>query len=65
MKKIYIIPGWQESSKYKIYQTLAMLAKKKGYDVLFYDVDWNKPLSKQIFSVQKIVSSLASHWGQF
>lgn len=53
MKNIYIIPGWQESSKYKIYQTLAMLAKKKGYDVLFYDVDWNKPLSKQIFSVQE------------
>ncbi len=53
MKNIYIIPGWQESSQYKIYQGLAILAKEKGYNVIFYDVDWSKPLSKQIFPVQK------------
>lgn len=53
MKKIYIIPGWQESSKYKIYQSLASLAKEKGYEVVFYDINWNKPFSAQIFEVQK------------
>jgi pimeloyl-ACP methyl ester carboxylesterase len=54
MKKIiYIIPGWKESSQYKIYQSLAALAKKKGYDVIFYEIDWDKSLSSQIFPVQK------------
>jgi pimeloyl-ACP methyl ester carboxylesterase len=54
MKKIiYIIPGWKESSKYKIYQSLAALAKEKGYNAIFYEIDWNKLLSSQIFPVQK------------
>lgn len=54
MKKIiYIIPGWKESSQYKVYQSLAALAKKKGYSVIFYEIDWNKLLSSQIFPVQK------------
>jgi len=52
-KTIHIIPGWKESSKYKIYQSLAELSREKGYDAIFYDVDWNKPLSSQIFPVQK------------
>lgn len=54
MKKIiYIIPGWKESSQYKVYQSLAASAKKKGYSVIFYEIDWNKLLSSQIFPVQK------------
>ena len=54
MKKIiYIIPGWKESSQYKIYQSLAASAKKKGYDAIFYEIDWSRPLSSQIFPVQK------------
>lgn len=54
MKKIiYIIPGWSESSRYKIYQSLVTLANEKGYRAIFYEIDWNKPLSSQIFSVQK------------
>ncbi|MBI2482315.1 MAG: hypothetical protein HYV76_02025 [Candidatus Vogelbacteria bacterium] len=52
-KTLYIIPGWGEYSRYKIYQSLAVLAKKKGYSVVFYDVDWNKSLSSQIFPVKK------------
>lgn len=53
MKIIYIIPGWKESSQYKIYQSLAASAKEKGYDTIFYEIDWSKPLSSQIFPVQK------------
>ena len=54
MKKIiYIIPGWNESSQYKIYQSLATLAREKGYKVIFYDINWNKSLSSQIFSIEK------------
>ena len=49
----YIIPGWSESSKYKIYQFLARSAKRKGYDVIFYDINWGNPLSSQIFPVRK------------
>lgn len=29
------------------------MARKKGYDAIFYEIDWNKPLSSQIFAVQK------------
>jgi len=54
MKKIiYIIPGWKESSRYKIYQAFATLAEKKGYNAIFYEIDWSRPLSSQIFPVQK------------
>ena len=54
MKKvIYIIPGWKESSQYKIYQSLATLAKEKGYDAIFHEIAWDRPLSSQIFPVQK------------
>lgn len=53
MKKLYIIPGWQEFSRYKIYQSLASLANEKGYTVVFYDIDWTRSLSSQIFPVQK------------
>ena len=54
MKKFfYIIPGWSESSKYKIYQSLAQSAEKKGYNAVFYDINWKSSLSLQIFPVQK------------
>lgn len=53
MKIIYIIPGWKEYSRYKIYQSLVASAKEKGYDAIFYEIDWNRQLSSQIFSVQK------------
>lgn len=52
-KYFYIIPGWSESSKYKIYQSLARAAEKEGYKVVFYEIDWNKTLSSQLFPVQK------------
>lgn len=53
MKKLYIIPGWGESSKYKIYQSLGSMAVEKGYEVVFYDIDWNKTFSSQVFAVQE------------
>ncbi len=53
MKYLYIFAGWNESSSYKVYQTLALLAKEKGYSVILHDIDWSKPLSSQIFPIQK------------
>ncbi len=53
MKSFYIIPGWKEYSRYKVYQSLANIAKKKGYEVIFYEIDWGKKMSEQIFPVEK------------
>ena len=53
MKRFYIIPGWNESSSYKIYQSLAKTAQKDGYEVVFYNIDWDKKLSAQVFPVEK------------
>jgi len=54
MKKIiYIIPGWEETTKRKPYKLLAEEARKKGYDVVLSNVDWKKPLSTQVFDVPK------------
>ena len=52
MKKIiYIIPGWEETCRRRPYQSLAKIARKKGYEVVFRNVDWTRPLSLQVFSV--------------
>ncbi len=54
MKKIlYIIPGLQESCDSKPYQLLADAAKDKSYTVICKNVDWEKPLSIQIFAVPR------------
>ena len=53
MKNFYIIPGWKEYSRYKVYQSLALAAKKGGYKVIFYEIDWDKKLSEQVFPVEK------------
>jgi hypothetical protein len=52
-KKIYIIPGWKETSRRKQYQSLARSVRSEGYDVVFKNVDWNKKLSQQIFEIEK------------
>lgn len=52
-KTIYIIPGWEENPSLPQYESLAKKAKDKGYDVNCKNVDWKKPLSKQIFNVSK------------
>jgi dienelactone hydrolase len=52
MKKVlYIIPGWQESCDDMPYQLLADAAREKGYEVISKNVEWDRPLSSQVFSV--------------
>ncbi len=54
MKKIlHIIPGWEDTCRRKAYRQLADVAREKGYEVVFNDVDWKKPLSPQVFPVHK------------
>ena len=51
--KLYIIPGWEETCRRKVYKEIAIIAEKKGYEVVFKNVDWKKPLSPQVFPVAK------------
>lgn len=52
-KKLYIIPGWKETTRRRCYQVLAKNALYKGYQVVKINPDWKKPLSTQIFPVKK------------
>ena len=52
-KTLYIIPGWEDSCRFKQYQDLSKAAKSAGYEVILKDVNWKKPLSGQIFEVPK------------
>ncbi|MEX2436716.1 MAG: hypothetical protein WD471_00955 [Candidatus Paceibacterota bacterium] len=52
-KKFYIIPGWRDTCKEKQYQLLANSVRKKGYEVICKDIDWNKKLSDQFFPIEK------------
>jgi predicted alpha/beta hydrolase family esterase len=52
-KKFYIIPGWTETSRRRQYQSLAKAVRKKGYEVVFKNVDWNKKISQQVFAIEK------------
>jgi len=52
-KKVYIIPGWQETCRRKQYQNLSKALKNKGYNVVCKNVDWDKKMSEQIFEVEK------------
>lgn len=51
--KLYIISGFNENCSLKPYQELKKLAEAKGYKVVTYDIDFTKPLSKQLFKVKK------------
>jgi esterase/lipase len=53
MKKIYILPGYQETTRRKPYQKLRTLAQAKGYEVVFKNINWNKNLTQQIFEIEK------------
>lgn len=53
MKKLYIIPGWEDDSSLEPYQKIAEIAKKKGYDVVFKNINWKKTLSQQVFEVHQ------------
>ncbi len=54
MKKVlYIIPGWRETCRRKPYKEIARIAEEKGYEVVCKNVDWDKTLSSQLFSIEK------------
>lgn len=54
MKKIlYIIPAWEDTCRLKPYKLLKKAAEDKGYTVVYKNVNWKKPLSGQIFAVEK------------
>ncbi len=52
-KKFYIIPGWKETCRRRQYKLLAKSVQKKGYEVVYKNVDWSKKLSDQFFPVEK------------
>ena len=53
MKKIYILPGYEETTKRRSYQKLRFLLQQKGYEVVFKNIDWKTNLTKQIFVIEK------------
>lgn len=54
-KIIYIIPGFEETTRRRCYQSIAKIAREKGYDVFFHNINWKKPLSSQMFEVPENV----------
>jgi hypothetical protein len=52
-KTLYIMPSYGETTRRRPYQKLREVARKKGYDVIFKNIDWKTPLSKQFFSIEK------------
>jgi len=50
---LYIIPGFDDSTHREPYQKLGKMAAEKGHRVVYKDVDWKKPLSEQVFYVEK------------
>jgi len=53
MKKIYILPGYQETTRRRPYQKLRSLLQSKGYEVVFKNIDWQKKLTTQMFEIEK------------
>ncbi len=50
-KILYIIPGLGETTRRRPYQSLKKIAEKKGYEVVFKNVNWSLLLSHQIFFI--------------
>jgi len=53
MKNLYVIPGWCDTTGRKPYSELCEIARKKGYNVIKKNPQWDEPLSKQIFPIFK------------
>lgn len=53
MKILHIIPGWEDTSDRESYQKIGTVAGKKGYEVVYNNMDWKKPLSPQVFDVSE------------
>lgn len=52
-KTLHIIPGYKETCRRKPYQKIRKLAEEKGYEVSCVNIDWNKKITKQFFSVNR------------
>lgn len=52
-KILHVIPGLKDTCDDEPYQQLMNLAINKSYKVIPHNVDWEKPLSAQVFSVSK------------
>lgn len=52
-KKLYIFPGFKETTKQKPYQKLKVFAEAKGYEVVLKNINWKKKFSEQFFPVEK------------
>ena len=53
MKNLYVIPGWCDTTGRKPYYELCEIARKKGYNVIKKNLDWDESLLKQIFPISK------------
>ena len=53
MKKIYILPGYEETTRRRQYQKLRTLLQEKGYEVVFKNINWKQKLTQQMFEIEK------------
>lgn len=53
MKKIYILPGYEETTRRRPYQKLRSFLQKEGYEVIFKNINWKQNLTEQIFEIEK------------
>ncbi len=53
MKNLYVIPGWCDTTGRKPYSELCEIARKKGYNIIKKNPQWDEPLSKQVFQTSK------------
>ena len=61
--KLYIIPGYQETTRRHSYQKLSKKALSLGYDVVKVNPIWSMPLSSQLFSIEDGSSVVAFSLG--
>ena len=52
IKTLYIIPGWEDTCDQTEYRNLGKAAEDAGFQVVFKNVDWKKPLSPQAFEIE-------------
>ena len=62
-KIIYIIPGLGENCKLVRYKKLARVLQEKGYKVNLINPNWYRPLSEQVFHIEKEAIILGFSFG--
>ena len=53
MKNLYVIPGWCDTTGRRPYYELCEIGRKKGYNVIKKNPQWDEPLSTQVFPTSK------------